>query len=63
MPEALLVLNAGSSSLKFSLFQADDPPRPLLRGQIDGLLTHARFLARDSTTVIGSAERRIDGRD
>src|SRR5688572_9892873 len=56
MPEALLVLNAGSSSLKFSLFQADDPPRPLLRGQIEGLLTQARFLAHDGTTVVGEKE-------
>jgi len=56
MPEALLVLNAGSSSLKFSLFRADDPPRPLLRGQIEGLLTRARFLASDGATVIGEKE-------
>ena len=56
MPEALLVLKAGSSSLKFSLFLADDPPRPLLRGQIEGLMTHARFLARDGATVIGEKE-------
>ena len=29
---ALLVLNAGSSSLKFSVFLDQDPPRALLRG-------------------------------
>ena len=41
MRDALLVLNAGSSSLKFSVFLDDDPPRPLLRGQIEGLLDAA----------------------
>jgi acetate kinase len=56
MPEALLVLNAGSSSLKFSLFRAEDPPRPLLRGQIEGLLTNARFLARDGAAVIAEKQ-------
>jgi acetate kinase len=52
MPDALLVLNAGSSSLKFSVFLDHDPPRPLLRGQIEGLLTAPRFVARDGTTTI-----------
>lgn len=47
----LLVLNAGSSSLKFALF-ADDgaarDPALLRRGQIEGLATRARFAARDA---------------
>ena len=34
-------LNAGSSSLKFSVFLDEDPPRLLLRGQIEGLSTRA----------------------
>lgn len=47
----LLVLNAGSSSLKFALF--DDPadagrdPQLQRRGQIEGLLTAPHFVARD----------------
>ncbi len=56
MLDALLVLNAGSSSLKFSLFRDEDPPHPLLRGQIEGLPDGARFLARDATGVIGEEE-------
>jgi acetate kinase len=56
MPDALLVLNAGSSSLKFSVFLPGDPPQPLLRGQLDGLLTHPRFRARDATTVVAEKE-------
>ena len=54
MRDALLVLNAGSSSLKFAVFLNDGPPQPLLRGQLEGLLTQPRFTARDATTVVGS---------
>jgi acetate kinase len=48
MADALLVLNAGSSSLKFSVFQGSEPPEPLLRGQIEGLFTRPHFTARDA---------------
>ncbi len=49
MADAILVLNAGSSSIKFSLF-ADQAAEPelKLRGQIEGLYTKPRFVARDA---------------
>ncbi len=47
MTDAILVLNAGSSSLKFSVFLDGEPPEPLLRGQLEGLFTQPRFVARD----------------
>jgi acetate kinase len=53
MNSTILVLNAGSSSLKFSVFLDDEPPRPLLGGQIDGLFTHPRFLARSASAIVG----------
>ena len=56
MSDALLVLNAGSSSLKFSVFLNEDPPRPLLRGQLEGLLTQPRFVARNGTAVVSEKE-------
>jgi acetate kinase len=56
MGRALLVLNAGSSSLKFSVFLAQDPPRLLLRGQIDGLSTRPRFVARADGAVVAEKE-------
>jgi len=56
MSDALLVLNAGSSSLKFSVFLNDDPPRLLLHGQLEGLLTQPRFIARNDTAVVGEKE-------
>lgn len=56
MSDALLVLNAGSSSLKFSVFLDEDPPQPLLRGQLEGLLTQPRFVARNPTAVVGEKE-------
>ena len=48
MPDALLILNAGSSSLKFSVFRDSDPPELLLRGQLESLLTEPRFVAHDA---------------
>ena len=50
MADVILVLNAGSSSLKFSVFDADQRRSlPLvLRGQIEGLYTAPRFVAEDA---------------
>ena len=56
MYDYALVLNAGSSSLKFSVFHSDDPPRLLLHGQLEGLLTQPRFIARNDTAVVGEKE-------
>ncbi|HEY2864505.1 MAG TPA: acetate/propionate family kinase [Casimicrobiaceae bacterium] len=48
MADAILVLNAGSSSLKFTLYaNTATGPRRLLRGQIEGLTTTPAFVARD----------------
>ena len=47
MRDAILVVNAGSSSLKYSLFGADEALALRERGQIEGLGTSPRFLARD----------------
>jgi acetate kinase len=56
---ALLVLNAGSSSLKFSAFLDEEPPRTLLvRGQVDGLTTRPRFVARAGGEVVAEKEWR-----
>ena len=43
MAEAILVLNAGSSSLKFALRAADDPDHSLLAGDIEEIGHGARF--------------------
>ncbi len=49
MTDAVLVLNAGSSSLKFALFAADSGNLLLLaRGQIEGIGTAPHLLARDA---------------
>src|SRR5512132_975745 len=56
MSDALLVLNAGSSSLKFSIFLNQDLPQPVVRGQIEGLLTQPRFIARNDAAVVGEKE-------
>ena len=56
MTDAILILNAGSSSLKFSVFLDGEPPAPLLRGQLEGLFTRPHFLARDHGGVAGEKE-------
>src|SRR6516165_2550833 len=45
MTPVFLVLNSGSSSLKFQVFEAEgsDEPRRMLRGQFQGLGHKARF--------------------
>jgi acetate kinase len=49
MSDAIGVLNAGSSSIKFSLFVAQgDDLQLLMGGQIEGLFTAPRFVAKDS---------------
>lgn len=52
MTDALLILNAGSSSLKFSVFRDSDPPELLLHGQLESLLTAPRFTARNARSDI-----------
>jgi len=50
MADAILVLNAGSSSLKFSVFRSGDAGLELwLNGQAEGLLTAPRFVAKDAS--------------
>src|SRR5436189_5976957 len=49
MADAILVLNAGSSSVKFQVFGSDgDGLAPLMRGQIEALFTEPRFEAKDA---------------
>lgn len=48
MKDAILVLNAGSSSLKFAVFVDSDPPQALFRGQIEGLFARPRFAVRNA---------------
>jgi|GEM_PF-6721699 len=52
MREALLILNAGSSSLKVSVYRDSDPPELLLRGQLESLLTEPQFEARDAADAV-----------
>jgi len=55
MADAILVVNAGSSSIKFSLFVADAGALDMtLRGQIEGLFTDPHFVAKDKTGAVVS---------
>jgi acetate kinase len=57
--ETILVLNAGSSSIKFSLFAESGAlaPELVLHGQVEGLYTRAKFAAKDASGA------RIGGKD
>ena len=48
MPSAILTLNAGSSSLKFALFDTATPTMALLRGEVSDLNTAPHLVAHDS---------------
>ena len=53
MAEAIAVLNAGSSSFKFSLFvERGSDIAPVARGQAEGLYTSPRFVAKDGAGVV-----------
>ena len=50
MADAILTLNAGSSSLKFALFETDGAGgvAPVLRGEIEEIATQPHFTAKDA---------------
>ncbi|HSI40736.1 MAG TPA: acetate/propionate family kinase [Xanthobacteraceae bacterium] len=51
MSRVVLVLNAGSSSLKFQVFEAEGERRRIYRGLFEGLGGNAHFIVRDSADV------------
>lgn len=58
MDDVVLVLNAGSSSLKFSAFELEGAaPRLLVKGQVESLNGTPRFIARTSRDEIIKDER------
>ncbi len=58
MTRVLLVLNAGSSSVKFAVFAvAGEGLRPLFRGAFDGIGTAPHFHATDMVNVTVASER------
>ncbi|MCK8783297.1 acetate/propionate family kinase [Roseomonas sp. NAR14] len=63
MSKAILVLNAGSSSIKFELFRlVHGEPEPELSGQMEGIGAAPHLLARDSHRKV-LADRRWPGPD
>ncbi|HET9662741.1 MAG TPA: acetate kinase, partial [Burkholderiales bacterium] len=52
MSGQLLILNCGSSSIKFALYTAAREPRRILQGTIAGLGTQPTFTARDAKGAV-----------
>ena len=62
MSDAILVVNAGSSSIKFSLFlDRGEALDLLLGGQIEGLYSAPRFKARDAAGAVVGERQWADG--
>jgi acetate kinase len=62
MSKAIVVLNAGSSSIKFSLFlEREGGLRPDLRGQIEGLYTQAHFTSKAADGTLEAEKSWPDG--
>jgi acetate kinase len=62
MTRAIAVLNAGSSSLKFSIYrEAEGALRPLYRGLIEGLFTAPHFVVRDDSGATADETRWPEG--
>ncbi|WP_428375487.1 acetate/propionate family kinase [Lichenicoccus sp.] len=59
MADTVLALNAGSSSIKFALFEIgpNDEANPISRGQVEGIGNAPHFLARDPSGAILSEQR------
>ena len=57
MPDTILVANAGSSSIKFQLFDIVGDTIDLnLKGQVEGIGSHPRLIARDARGEIVAHE-------
>lgn len=62
MPNAIVVLNAGSSSIKFSLFvERGETLKPDVRGQVEGLYTAARFVSKAADGTVKAEKSWPDG--
>jgi acetate kinase len=62
MADAIAVLNAGSSSIKFSLFRVGDADVELdLRGQIEGIYTTPHFVVKGRDGVITAEKSWTEG--
>jgi acetate kinase len=62
MSDAILVVNAGSSSIKFSLFlERGEALDPLLGGQIESLYTAPRCKAKDAAGTVLSEQQWAQG--
>ena len=62
LTDAILVLNAGSSSIKFSLFaEAGIEPAVVASGQVESLDMRPHFIAKDSAGQTASEKRWAQG--
>jgi acetate kinase len=65
MRDGILVINAGSSSIKFSLYvaQGDDKPELSSKGQVEGINVAPHFIAKSPTGAVLAEQRWPDQPD
>ncbi|MBY8826551.1 acetate/propionate family kinase [Hephaestia mangrovi] len=63
MSDALLAINAGSSSIKFGLFTAGADIIPLARGKLEGIGTAPHLIVHDADGQVLTERRWEDGAD
>ncbi|MGN6377127.1 MAG: acetate/propionate family kinase [Sphingomonas sp.] len=61
MSDALLSVNAGSSSIKFALFTAGEAVAPLARGMLEGIGTEPHLIVHDAAGALLTERRWPDG--
>lgn len=54
MSDVILTLNAGSSSVKFALFEAQKEPALVLKGQVDGIGSDARLKVKRADGTVAT---------
>ncbi|HLO77321.1 MAG TPA: acetate kinase, partial [Magnetospirillum sp.] len=59
MRDGILVINAGSSSIKFSLFLSNGDQKPLLssKGQVEGINVAPHFIAQAADGTVLAEQR------
>src|SRR5947209_9557153 len=63
MTAGVLTINGGSSSIKFALYAAGDPPRPLLSGKVERIGLGDTVLSAKAADGRPPVRQPVDARD
>ena len=63
MGSSIVALNAGSSSLKFAVYDARDPQEPRCRGQLEGIGASPHLKVVDADGIRTPRRRGVDSNE